>query len=372
MITLNRSRIRKLLQLLILVMLFLGCSQKKDFEKEKEEIVAKQMALIPKEEVDVIILDKKPFTEEIIANGKLIANKKSVLKFSVGGTVEKIYVQNGDKVSKGQRLASLDHFKYQQALQMAEIALKKASLEFEDMLVGRGYDLENQDSIPKEIYEMASVRSGYKDALFQKENSQYDVNATVLRAPFSGTVADIEYNAFEQVTEGSDFLTLIDDSYFEVAFNIIESEVDLIKLNQNVEVEAFHDGQTYQGKIKSINPVVDENGTVAVRAKIKNTGQLLEGMNVKVRIKREFPDSLSVPKSALMSRQEQEVVFKYKNGKTFWTYVHSTHENSSHYAIIPNPDKNSAELTKGDTIIVSGNLNLAHGTEVALKNVLPD
>ncbi|NIJ46621.1 hypothetical protein FHR24_003116, partial [Wenyingzhuangia heitensis] len=71
-----------------------------------------------------------------------------------------------------------------------------------------------------------------------------------------------------------------------------------------------------------------------------------------------------VPKSAVILRQNQEVLFKVVNGKAYWTYVLTTHENSSSYAVIPHPDKSTANLEENDSIIVSGNLNLAHESEV--------
>ena len=42
-------------------------------------------------------------------------------------------------------------------------------------------------------------------------------------------------------------------------------------------------------------------------------------------------------------------------------------ENSDSYSVIPNPEKESASLNVGDTIIVTGNLNLAHESDVEIK-----
>ena len=92
-------------------------------------------------------------------------------------------------------------------------------------------------------------------------------------------------------------------------------------------------------------------------------------MNVKVYIQKEIPDQFVVPKTSVVLRQNQEVLFTVKSGKTYWTYVQTTNENSKQYTVIPHPDKSSAKLTPGDTIVVSGNLNLAHDTEVVVKSL---
>ena len=119
--------------------------------------------------------------------------------------------------------------------------------------------------------------------------------------------------------------------------------------------------------LSSYNPLIEKNGTILVKAVVKNDGKLTEGMNVKVRIKKEVKKQLVVPKSAVVLRDNQEVLFKVVAGKAYWTYIQTTLENSSSYAVIAHPDKSSATLNPGDTVIVSGNLNLAHDSEVILK-----
>jgi hypothetical protein len=110
--------------------------------------------------------------------------------------------------------------------------------------------------------------------------------------------------------------------------------------------------------------VVDRNGLVDVKAIIKNNGDLIEGMNVRVLIENEVPEQYVVPKEAVVLRDNWEVLFKITKGKAYWNYVQIVHENSSSYAVIPHPEKSTASLNPGDTIIVSGNLNLAHESEV--------
>ncbi len=346
-----------------------GCKEPKAKDKNT---IAKQEYVVQKNEVDIQILKKQSFKEELLANGKLVALQKNILKFEVSGALEKLNVKNGNYVRKGRVLASLASFKYQQALSKAETGLQKAALDFEDMLVGRGHDLKNRDSIPDNIYEMAAIRSGYKEAKNRLTDARFELNSATLHAPFKGKVAGIRYKSHELVNAGTQFMVLIDDTVFEVEFYLIESEINKVKVGEEVEVLAFSSGQGYKGSITSINPLVEKNGTVLVKARVKNNGQLIEGMNVKVRIQKGIPGQLVVPKSAVILRQNQEVLFKYQSGKTYWTYVRTTNENSTSYTVIADPEKSSATLTVGDTVITSGNLNLAHDTEVAIKNRIKD
>ncbi|HBS12991.1 MAG TPA: efflux RND transporter periplasmic adaptor subunit, partial [Flavobacteriaceae bacterium] len=116
--------------LLICFLFFNSCKQEQT--KAKEDRIEKKQYLPEKNEVDVMILKQETFKKEIISNGKLIALQKNSLKFDVGENLEKIYIKNGDYVKKGQTLAVLKAFTYQQAYTKAKISLKKAELDFQD------------------------------------------------------------------------------------------------------------------------------------------------------------------------------------------------------------------------------------------------
>ncbi len=362
------SHQKKLMHFFILLALFLftNCSDTKHKEKKVETIEKKQF-LPEKNEVDVMVLKNGVFKKEIVSNGKLVALQKNDLKFELTEILEKIHVSNGDYVKKGQTLATLKAFTYQQALTKAEINLKKTELEFQDKLIGRGYESFKEDSIPKKEYNMLAIRSGYKDALHELENAQFNLKAVKLKAPFNGKVANIKSKQYEQINAGEAIITLINDAVFEIEFYLIESEVGEISTNTKIEMQPFALNKIYEGRVVTINPLVEKDGTILVKAKVKNDGNLMEGMNVKVRIQKDVTNQFVVPKEAVILRQNQEVLFTLKSGKTYWTYIQTTNENSSEYTVIPHPDKSSASLKPGDTIIISGNLNLAHDTKVIIK-----
>ena len=354
----------------LILLIITICSCKKEQTKiDKEDIIEKKQYLPEKNEVDAMVLKQGIFKKEIVSNGKLVALQKNQLKFDVSENLERLLVKNGDHVKKGQTLAVLKAFTYQQAHTKAKISLKKAELEFQDKLVGRGYETFNKDSIPTEEYEMLAIRSGYKDALHELQNAEFNLKATKLTAHFSGKIANIKSKQHEQISAGTEVMTLINDAVFEVEFYLIESEVSEIVVNGHIQIEPFALNKTYQGRIVTINPQVEKDGTILVKAKVKNDGQLLEGMNVKVFIQKDIPNQFVVPKASVVLRQNQEVLFTVKSKKTYWTYVQTTNENSNQYTVIPHPDKSSATLKPGDTIVVGGNLNLAHDTEVVVKTL---
>lgn len=318
-------------------------------------------------EVEVVTLKRQDFPQQLLSNGRLSASRRSALFFRQSGAVARIDVTNGGAVASGQVIAELENGDQREALESARIDLDRATLDLQDALVGLGYPVERQDSVPEEVMKVASIRSGYSAALNSVAKAQRALDGTVLRAPFSGRVADIKLKEWETV--GSEaFCTVLSDSAFDVNFTVLESEFPFISKGQAVDVTAFGGGTRVSGRIASVNPTVDKNGQITVTARVPGGPGLLDGMNVKVTVSRTVARQLVVPKSAVVIRDGMEVLFRYGGGgKAEWVYVNTIGANSESYAVQANEDRGS-ELNEGDMVIVSGNLNLADGSRVELKD----
>lgn len=316
--------------------------------------------------VDTIQLRRTVFRKELVSNGKLRAVNKSDLKFKVAGQLEKLPVKNGDIVSAGQTLAMLVQVDARQKLAHAELNLKNAKVNFDDLLIRYAAGKANSISPESVIYQNASLSSGYAAALQAYENANYELESTVLKAPFRGKVANLTSRVHEQVGTGNVFCTVIDDSQFDVEFYLLESEIAQVSLRDEIRVIPFARDKEYIGYVSEINPVVNDKGMVLVKGTLRNQGTLWEGMNAKVVIGKNISSQLVVPKTAVVLRQDQEVLFTFENGKASWTYINILSENSSSYAIEANPEKN-ATLEVGAYIITFGNLNLAHGSDVEVR-----
>ena len=353
-----------LLQLstLLLLLLFLSCSNK----TQSTEETGRANNTPERNPVEILVLNRSTFTKQLVGNGKLNALQKGELKFKISGEIDQLPVSNGQRIAPGQLIAALNSTDYLHRLQQSRSNLKKAELDLHDVLIGMGFTPTDSLSVPPDKMELAKIRSGYTNASLDFATAQRNLNDCSLLAPFAGIVANITQKVHEQ-TSGQAFCTLIDDSKFEVVFQLMENELKEVQKGNAVKVLPYASEVVYAGHIVEINPVVDNNGLVKVKALVVNTGQLMEGMNVRVLVEKEVPGQFVVPKSAVVLRDNWEVLFKVNNGKAYWNYVQTVYENSSSYAVIPHPDKSTASLNPGDTIIVSGNLNLAHESEVEIK-----
>lgn len=334
-----------------------------DGKEEAEKGVA---TVLPgeKNEVTVQVLKRQAFEHELVSNGKVVAGGQADLRFETAGIVAQIYVKNGERVSRGQKLAELDKFRLTNKTMQAKNALDKAKLELQDVLIGQGYPAEDTSKVPAEIMQLARVKSGYDQSLSQYELAKYEEEHATLTAPFDGIVANLFSKPYNVANTSETFCTIIGTQSMEADFTVLESELPLIKIGDKVIITPYSDvSAKYEGKIVQINPLVDDKGMVKVKAVADGKGKLFSGMNIRVNVYRSLGEQLVIPKSAVVLRSGKEVVFTLKNGKAAWNYVRTGLENAANYALAEDGEN---KLQEGDTIIVTGNVNLAHEAPVTI------
>lgn len=316
--------------------------------------------------VEIMTLEEIEFSRQLVSNGRLSAISRGALNFRASGIVKSVRCEEGDLVRKGDTIATLysDDFLY--ALSAAELAFRKAELDLYNELAGYGYSGRDTSSVSSNLMSVARLRSGYDIAENNLQKARHDLAGSVLIAPFSGKIADLKISAHTQ-TSSEAACVIIDDSRMKVRFPVLESEYPFLEKGLKVIVVPYaNSGLSADGTICNINPTIDKNGQLMVTASVEKSDFLLDGMNVKVVVERTAGRRLVVPKNAVVIRDNENVLFRYKDGKSLWTYVHVLESNSESHAVIANSDR-GAELSAGDTVIVSGNLNIADGSDVVLK-----
>lgn len=343
-------------------------SCRKTVDNDDQQSVFSGIEQTPAVTVEALKLEKRGFYKEIRTNGRLRARRKLSLTIPLGEELIDVNVKNGEHVKKGQILAMLCSNRLNRQLEKANIRFIRASLEMEDVLLGQGYRIQDSLKMPEFTWQMAGVRSGYFEALKDIRSIEDEMSKTLIRAPFDGVVADLVMQANEVAAPGEVLCKLIDMNEFFVTFPLMEQELVQLEEAMRVEIHPFSRPEMKcSGYVQSINPVVDDHGQVELTALINNAPGLLDGMNVNVSVRKEIPAQMVVPRSAVLLRDGEELLFRYMQGKAVWTYVIVLHKNSTHYSVLANP-KRFGSLEPGDTIIVSDNVHLANGTPVMLKN----
>jgi len=353
---------------ILMATLVFGCKQKDENEYGSElgETETKADPI----NVEGVLAVFGSFPLEFVSNGKLMASQQAGLYFTKTQIVKRINVKNGDRVKAGTILATLENGLDLINLKQAEYQLEAANIELESQVIGHTGGKGRESNTSEKALNNFALSSGFKSAELNLQKAQIDYESTILKAPFSGRVADLETKVMNLSNSGEPFCRLIDDRNFEVVFPILESEIGRLKIRQAVSMRPFvEDTVFYKGKIIEINPIVDEHGLVIVKAIVPNSdGKLIQGMNVKVFIKDQVEDCLIVPKESVVLRNNRQVVFTYSQGKAMWNYVETVLENSTSYSVTKEKD-GMQEIFAGDTVITIGNLNLAHEAEVKFRMI---
>lgn len=347
--------------LITLIVTIVSCGDKKKEDETDIEKSKKQTATLY---VDTLHLKKRIFNKQIVCNGKLRGVVKTDLNFAKPGIITTINVKNGDNILKGGVLAIIDTDEAQIELAKSRRAMRKAELDLIDELISQGYA--DTTNVPKAIVENTKNRSGYNSALDLLSAAERTLAQCYLKAPFSGRVANMDSKEFSRSSDR--LCTLIDDAYFDVEFNVLEAELDQVSRGQRVQVSPFvDDSKEFLGTVTDINPLIDDNGQIKVRAKVRNSGRyLLEGMNVKVILNKEISGQFVVPKNAVVLRDGFDVMFVYIDGEAVWTYVDIVMSNIDSHLITGHKEKQTS-ISEDDIIITSNNTNLADATKVSLK-----
>lgn len=229
--------------------------------------------------------------------GKVVAERYADLSFESALPISQVLVKNGQQVRRGQVLAQLDLFKLrntiaqqQHAIEQAELKIEQARLQMQDVIISQGYDPDKEASIPASVRHNADVKSGYAlsksqlaTAKAQLAAAQHDLSSGVLNAPFDGVVANLEMQAHQLAKAGQPVCRVIASGNMAVEFRVMEADLSKYKIGTTVTIVPVADKSThYEAVISEMNPVVDKQGAVTLRSKLKGAQGLFDGMNVEV------------------------------------------------------------------------------------------
>ena len=148
--------------------------------------------------------------------GQIQAGQQLDLAFEVPGKLTAIKVKEGDMVKKGDLVATLDTRDYQASLNSAKATLEEAKLERD-----RNQRLFDQQAGSKESVEKSIRTVQTAQASFDKARKAFE--DTSLKAPFSGVVAKVFVDDFQNVSANQDIVVMQDTTTFEAVIDIPET-----------------------------------------------------------------------------------------------------------------------------------------------------
>lgn len=324
--------------------------------------------------------DAKNFRE---ISGAIAPSDSSALSFRVRGQVTSIKVKQGDIVKKGDILAALKQEEYQTALNSSKASYQsaQADLKKQEQNVTRQRSLYDQELISSA--DMESAEKDYDNAVnnldIAKANlsdAEQNLNDTLLRAPFDGTIAQVDADLFTEVMAGQMVLTLQSSAAFEVNILMPETLINKITREQEVKVKIPALNNTMlDGIISEIGTQAQGGNAYSVVVSLNdNDLALFDGMTAVTYFKYhddELPANTVylVPTTAIDLRYYDD---EGKANKTASLYVYQQDQNNPNQGVLEKREitindirQNMLEvasgLEPGDLIVTAGVSYLSSG-----------
>lgn len=298
-----------------------------------------------------VLVEKGTILVKITESGKVEPVTTVNIKSELAGKVKKFFVEEGDSVKAGDKLALVQQ-ESSQARQVAQVraSLERAKLDLEDAernlerkreLYEKGFiakkdveDAEKSYKSSKIQYELSEkqlwlVLGGTEPIKAQSLASKAFYNI-IVTSPISGVVINLNVEEGEMITSGTQafggggtvLMTIADLSKMIVKTDINEVDVVKVRVEQtaNIGFDAIR-GKVFRGVVKKIAPAGTIEGNIVVypvEVEILDLNELIKpGMTADLDIIiGRAEDVLCVPKETITEKDGRTMVILIKNGKS--------------------------------------------------------
>jgi len=336
--------------------------------------------------VEIAPARREAVTQELIVVGNLIGDTTVAVVPRAAGRLEQVYVQLGDRVTRGQRIAKIEDQELQEQIRQAEAAMQVASatirqreadLQLARTNVERSRSLYERQLLPKQTLDDNEAR--YQSAvaaldLARAQNTQSNARLEELRVNMTNTVITSPVNGFVArraadpgafASNNAPVVDVVDISRVRLVVNVVEKDLKMVEVGDvtDVEVDAFP-GEKFMGRVARIAPVLDPaTRTFPIEVEIPNpTFRLKPGMYARVGITTdERPNALVVPANAVVDIGGQRGVF-LAQGDNVATFrpVEIGLESDERVEV-------RSGLSEGDRVVTTGAAALSDGDRFLLE-----
>ncbi|MGM9509286.1 efflux RND transporter periplasmic adaptor subunit [Larkinella sp. GY13] len=332
-----------------------GCSEKKE-EKEEE---TKYLVTSP-------LKTDTTVTNEYVSQIHSIQHIE--LRALERGYLQKIFVDEGQAVKKGQLMFQILPIQYQAELQKAQAEANFVEVEYKNTK-----SLADSNIVSKN--ELALAKAKLDKAKAEVTVAQIHLGFTEVRAPFDGIMDHFQVRLGSLVDEGDLLTTLSDNSKMWVYFNVPEAEylnykthaqqenlknVNLLMANQQVF--------DYPGVVQTIEADFNnETGNIAFRATFPNPkGLLRHGETGNIQMTLPLKNALIIPQKATFEVLDKKYVYLVdKDGKIRSREITIAAE-MPHIFVV------KSGLTKDDKILLEGLRQVKENEKIHYTFVQPD
>jgi membrane fusion protein (multidrug efflux system) len=338
----------------------------------------------------VITLQLRQATLNVDYPASIQGQQNIEIRPKVDGFVEKIYVDEGAIVKKGQLLFKINAPQYEQEVRTAEAGIKtaEADLSMAKMQVNKVKPLVEKDIISHYELEAAEYTQQSKAAALAQAraslvNAKVNLGYTTITSPVNGVIGSLPYKLGSLVTSTTTdpLTTVYNTANIYVYFALNEKQLldfgkdstgttslkSRISKLPNVSL-ILPDGTTYDhpGRVETVNGLINTaTGAANVRADFPNPrGMIRSGSSASVRIPNTIKSGLLVPQSSTYELQDKRFVYLVdKQNKIKNVAIQVMDNTAGQFYVV------TEGLHAGDKIVLESVNNLRDGTPIKPVNV---
>jgi len=308
----------------------------------------------------------------VAVKGNVEGSEKAEIQSTQTAEVKAVYVDEGDRVNKGQLLAVLDSGDLNEQYSKAKITAAESKRKYDDAKL-----LYEQGALPQNDY--LEAKATYESNVLTLDT--YDFDKINITSPIAGTVTRINVTVGSNANNTSDnksMFVIEDLQNLQLKVKVSEYDISKIKEGQTVTITSDVLGEgTASGVVSKIAPSGESkdnsggsSGTsekvIPVDINIDNTNKkLIAGVSAKAEILIQKKDNaLAVPVDAILqdANDGTEYVFVIKNNKLKKIKVKTGIEGDFNIEVI------SDKLKSGDQVVLSPTFDLKSGMEVTISD----
>lgn len=277
------------------------------------------------------------------------------LSFSVPGTVNKVYVKNGDRVVKGQIIASVDTTVIKSSYNAAKAALDQAQDAYNRLKL-----LHDEKSLAD--IKWVDIQSKLQQAKAMERMAEKNLRDCYLRAPFGGVIAEKKMETGQNVMPGIPVAKIVAMQQVKVKVSVPEDDIKDIKIGDKAMLSVLSAGEGFiEGSVveKSVvaNPL---SRSYEVKVAVDNKDDMfLPGMVTDTYIiGGEGEECIILPANVVQIDENNNSFVWVNEGGKAGKRVITCGEYSAGGVVI---DKG---LSGGDEIIISGQQKVSEGSAI--------
>ena len=293
-------------QILVALLLLAGCGF-------KEEPTTTVVSAAPQKPIQAAVVEAKstsvPIRVEV--TGQVAAIFQATLSSRIQGTIDRLLVREGTKVSKGQLLIQLDSRDLQ-----ADLARANAEVDNATAHLDRMNQLYAQDAVSKQ--EMENATRGHRVADANRKAVEAQLSYTMVRAPFEGVITEKKVEAGELASPGQPLLKMEDPQRLRLEATVAEGDLKSVSRGDKIPVviDALG-GQALTGLVSQILPAGDpQTHTFMVKVDLPKAPGLKTGMFGRFQLDKGLTQTILVPSAAVVERGELSSLYVVGSDQT--------------------------------------------------------